>query len=97
MGFDGGAAHQIEGAVLASGTEADEQAVVAEGGELITDAFFGLGGGGANRLAEFLESGALRWSEAREIFVDGFRFGGHGGHAPYSNSGMCGEQEKSHP
>src|SRR5258706_6855248 len=74
VGFDGGAAHEVEGAVFGRGAEGDEQAVVAEGGELVADAFFGFGGGGFYGVAEFLEGGALGGGYGGETLVDGFGF-----------------------
>ena len=79
VGFDGGAAHEVEGAVVFGGAVGDEGSVLAEGAELVADAFFGFWGGSFDGLAKFFEGGTLGWRKGGEVGVVGLWFGG-GGH-----------------
>lgn len=63
-----------KGTMLGEGSKPDYNLFVVEGRNAVGDRFGGLAGNsGANRSADFLERGALRFRSGGEIFVDGGR------------------------
>jgi hypothetical protein len=63
----------IEGAVILRRAEPDEHfSAIAEGGELVADAFLGAGGGGVDVFAELFERGAFVCWQRSEVGIDGF-------------------------
>ena len=72
--LNGRAAHEVKGAMIGCGAEGHKQAILAEGAELITDAFFGRGSGSSNGFTKLLEGGSLFLLQRGEIIVDVLRF-----------------------